>query len=70
MQLPSANCLQSSTSSLGLDPLGASDLELSELNELTVVRELKDESPDDTADVSIPGDVGDRGTGRFGGSVL
>ena len=69
MQLPSANCLHSSTSSLGLDPLGASGLELSELDELTVVRELN-ESPDDTADVSIPGDVSDRGTGRLGSSVL
>ena len=69
MQLPSANSLHSSTSSLGLDPLGASGLELSELAELNVVRELN-ESPDDTADVSIPGDVSDRGTGRLGGSVL
>ena len=70
MQLPSANCLHSSTSSLGLVPLGASGLELSELNELTVVRELRDESPDDAADVSIPGDVSDRGTGLLGSSVL
>ena len=70
MQLPSANCLHNSTSSLGLDHLGANDLELNELNELTVVRELRDESPDDTADVSIPGDVGDWGTGLLGSSVL
>ena len=50
--------------------MGASGLELSELNELTVVRELMDESPDDAADVSIPGDVSDRGTGLLGSSVL
>ena len=50
--------------------MGANDFELNELNELTVVRALRDESPDDTVDVSIPGDVRDRGTGLLGSSVL
>ena len=66
MQLPSANCLHNSTSSLGLDPLGANGLELDELNVLTVVRELRDVLQDGT-----PGlDVRDRGTGLLGSSVL
>ena len=66
MQLPSANCLHNSTSSLSLGPLGTNGLELDELNVLTVVRELRDELQDDT-----PGlDVRDRGTGLLGGSVL
>ena len=66
MQLPSANCLHNSTSSLRLGPLGTNGLELDELNVLTVVRELRDELQDDT-----PGlDVRDRGTGLLGGSIL
>ena len=66
MQLPSANCLHNSTSSLSLDPLGANGLELDELIVLTVVRELRDVLQDVT-----PGlDVRDKGTSLLGGSIL
>ena len=66
MQLPSANCLHNSTSSLSLDSLEANGLELDELIVLSVVRELRDVLQDVT-----PGlDVRDKVTGLLGGSIL
>ena len=70
--MPSANCLHNSFSSFGLVSFCPFDRALAELNELIVLRELREEVVPDEIDCElVPGlAVRDRGASFLGKSIL